>query len=283
MGGEYEDKALESFKRAIYYLLRSGFKIGYRPTAYKFTSCSDRLLDYLRKEQIPLTPPRVFNDPFDCIIFKFLGSNDKAVQLVKRAYDECLSVACFTQNEMLPLLSSSVVQYKSGAPLEDYKDELMWAHYADSHRGICIKYNLSICADIHGQEDNGVFLFVRDVVYSSGALEAYSVRERRSMPISDFFFLKGDAWKYEKELRLVRFDLKGKGGYTCISAPGCIEAIYFGLRCSEDDKRTIRSILMDKRFKGSDIKEEEHILFYEMEEDPEHFGRVRVKNTVSLS
>ena len=104
---------------------------------------------------------------------------------------------------------------------------------------------------------------------------------------------------HQKELRPICYDPRGN---TSIPIPECIEAVYFGLRCSEEHKEKIKRILSDKKFvknqldgcmmdgkkteQGVEIsgsserrlqEESTDILFYEMKKDPEHYGRIRVK------
>ncbi|WP_157755968.1 hypothetical protein [Prevotella disiens] len=102
--------------------------------------------------------------------------------------------------------------------------------------------------------------------------------------MKDAFFLKGKQWEYENELRLLYFDINGREGYKVIKAENCIEAVYFGLRCSEEDKTTIMNILKDKKLITIDLEKnqtESPIKFYQMEVDKEHFGQVKAKEIIT--
>ena len=74
----------------------------------------------------------------------------------------------------------------------DPKNLLMWSHYADSHRGICLEFSLS----------NEIFCAALKCEYSS----AYPIMELHD-DSDDTLLLsllaKSDVWSYEKEYRLI--------------------------------------------------------------------------------
>ena len=61
--------------------------------------------------------------------------------------------------------------------------------------------------------------------------------------------------------------------------PNSIEAIYFGLKCSDKDKKTIKNIMNSKHFVQTDIKGNvtatRPIKYYQMELDEKHFGQLK--------
>jgi hypothetical protein len=301
LGGGYEDRALSAFKESNYFWLSENLNSNdYADAAYKFFKCSDYLWKSLEKQELSLSPPHSFNDPFDCPIYELLNNDETTAQLIRKAYHDCLTVACFTT-------SNKEENKNSDENVEEpYLNDLMWAHYADSHSGICIKYNLSIITlntlekSLTEEEllrEKRRHIALQHIRYSSEKLKEYSYED--SITSINSFFLKGDCWNYEKELRLICYDPKGKGEYTSIPIPECIEAVYFGLRCSEEHKEKIKGILSGKKFvknqlggcmmygkkteQGVEIsgsserrlqEESADILFYEMKKDPEHFGRL---------
>lgn len=158
----------------------------------------------------------------------------------------------------------------------------MWGHYADSHKGICIKYRFPISISQLGNENPNVVAYFKDVKYSNGDMSKYSNKD--SITLEDAFFLKGKQWEYENELRFLYYDLNGKGNYGTIDIPNCIEEIYFGLECSTRDKETIHNILRSKTFidpnnnpnnDANDKPTGKPIRFYQMELDYKHFGQLK--------
>lgn len=90
--------------------------------------------------------------------------------------------------------------------------------------------------------------------------------------------MKGKDWEYENELRYLYFDIESTGKHKQIDIPNCIEAVYFGLKCSDSDKDTILKILKGKKLVTCDLrknKTEKDIEFYQMELDYKHFGRLK--------
>ena len=113
--------------------------------AYKFISCSEYLFRTLINGEIRLAPPSSFNDPFDCPIELLPGNNEA----LEKIYKECLKVTCFTR------------------PIKDgnrEEDVLFWSHYADSHKGVCIKYKIN-CDKLPNEESS--FSCLLDVDYNT--------------------------------------------------------------------------------------------------------------------
>ena len=239
------------------------------------------LFQSLINESIGLTSPGYFNDPFDSPIRELLNNDEDFSQYIRQAYNEGLKVSCFSSNIKLPREETHTHQFinneeKLKGALPEYLNELMWAHYADSHKGVCIKYHFPNSFTKFVDNSDGVTCFFNDVTYSDSNISQYSNKD--SINMKDAFFLKGKQWEYENELRLLYFDINGREGYKVIKAENCIEAVFFGLRCSEEDKTTIMNILKDKKLITIDLREkqtESPIKFYQMEVDKEHFGQVK--------
>ena len=287
LGDKYRKNIIDSIKKYIYYLICCSYNTSYSPSAYKFRTCNKYLFQSLINESIGLTSPGYFNDPFDSPIRELLNNEDEFSQYIRQAYNDCLKVSCFSSNIKLPREDEKTHQLihkeeKLKGALPEYLNELMWAHYADSHKGVCIKYHFpnSFTKFVHNSD--GVTCFFYDIIYSDSDICQYSKKD--SINMKDAFFLKGKQWEYENELRLLYFDVKGREGYKVIKAENCIEAVYFGLRCSEEDKTTIMNILKDKKLITIDLEKnqtESPIKFYQMEVDKEHFGQVKAKEIIT--
>ena len=275
LGDKYKKNIIDSIKKYIYYLICDSYNTSYSPSAYKFRTCNEYLFQSLINESIGLTSPGYFNDPFDSPILELLNNDEDFSQYIRQAYNEGLKVSCFSSNIKLPREETHQVinnEEKLKEALPEYLNELMWAHYADSHKGVCIKYHFPNSFTKFVDNSDGVTCFFNDVTYSNSDISQYSNKD--SINMKDAFFLKGKQWEYENELRLLYFDVNGREGYKVIKAENCIEAVYFGLRCSEENKTTIMNILKDKKL----IREkqtESPIKFYQMEVDKEHFGQVK--------
>ncbi len=276
LGDSYINQAFEAIKKYVYYLIAQSSNTGYYPTAYAYKRCDKFLFQNLINEELHLASPATFNDPFDCPIYELLHTGDKISALIRNAYHYCLKIACFTSNVKLPESSPDKNRIKSNNSPDDFANPLMWAHYADSHKGVCIKYRFPNAISDLGVSNPIKASYFRDVKYSDKVLLSYT--NKSSITIDDAFFLKGEAWKYENELRYLQFDLTGNSEHTTLSIPYCIETIYFGLKCSEQDKQSIMNIMTGKRFKqkdlNGDVVVDKCVEFYQMKVDPMHFGGI---------
>lgn len=176
-----DEKAIIAFKKHLYYLLLQSSHISYSPIAYKYRPYTEFLIKSLEDETIGLTSPSTFNDPFDCPIIELLNNNEKVSGLIRQAYNDCLKIACFSSNTKLPYYDNEkqelVQEEKQKGSMHEYCNELMWAHYADSHKGVCIKYHFpNSLTQLAGGKD-GVICYFKDVSYSSQDLHQYSRKD----------------------------------------------------------------------------------------------------------
>jgi len=255
IGKEYDDLALCAFKKYVLYLLLRANNSVYQPTAFAFKKCSTYLYQSLINDELNMSSPTTFNDPFDCPIIELLNQDKEIGAIISKAYKECLKVACFVTSES-----------------KGYLNEIMWAHYADSHSGICIKYHLN---NIHlCEEHQGRVAFFTNVKYSNEELRKYSNMD--TITLKDAFFLKGKSWEYENEIRLVNYNINNRCNFSSIPIQNCIEAIYFGLRCSSKDKATIFNIMKKKKYKQNEKDTGKPVQFFEIIKDDNLFGQLKI-------
>lgn len=122
-------------------------------------------------------------------------------------------------------------------------DELLWGHYADSHKGYCLEYDLDKLIENDGE----------NIFYSS------TVKYRTKPPIQRVIgivkndikhiirktaFNKPKRWAYEEEYRIATIN-HGLNSHDI----NALKAVYFGLRMRENDKN-----LIINRLKGKGIK-----------------------------
>jgi hypothetical protein len=123
---------------------------------------------------------------------------------------------------------------------EKWNCPLMWSHYADEHRGLCIEYDMTDhdCKKIKAVDyKQPRSIKVSDII----AWKKHSI-EAEKVILNTFFYSKAPQWRYEKEWRDI-----DKSGVN--SAPFKISAIYFGFGC---DASIITSIV--KLLAGTPVK-----------------------------
>ena len=139
-------------------------------------------------------------------------------------------------------------------------DILMWSHYADSHKGACIKYEIEDknFAEVKYSKSMPDFQLVKALEISLG--HSYAGKEI-DVNNKDYFFMidplltKSDEWIYEKEVRCIfsknkpdprikkEVDKKGKETFL-LKMPKPI-AIYIGCNATKKFIGTIKKLKGD--------------------------------------
>lgn len=110
-------------------------------------------------------------------------------------------------------------------------NELLWAHYANSHRGFCIEYDLDILTNnLSPQFDINDQINVTYENERPQVMETDNIFQARKK----VFGSKSFPWEYENEIRLVF----SQSGLKPV-AEKAIKAIYLGLNISLEDRQEI--------------------------------------------
>lgn len=292
-----DDELKGLLKKYIFYSLALSNHTSYQLECYAYRSVSKYLIDSFKAEKLSMSSPSTFNDPFDCPILELLNLyGDEISKLVRAAYQDCLKITCFMNNTKIeplkdknnnPLFDENgnvirVSKHKNDPP--EYLNELMWAHYAKNHTGVCIKYHFRNDITMFADEGKMQIAYFRDIEYTS---KISKFAKTGAIDLRNAFFAKGKAWEYENELRLLAYDLNGSGDYASIDAKDSIAAVYFGLKCPIRRRARIMNILKTKKWvsekyvynetthKAEKIKKEHPVEFFQMEIDDKHFGKLK--------
>lgn len=152
---------------------------------YYFTK-AEHGLQNVAKRRVKIARIKDLNDPFE---FLPLRLPDKASRIgmreMKKLADNEYGIVCFSDNWQHPM---------------------MWSHYADRHRGICLAF------DVVGT------LPIIPISYTDNLLEAKDFKRRKfdDLTVTDFmetWFIKYSSWDYEEERRMLfRLDQEEKDG-----------------------------------------------------------------------
>lgn len=283
LGCEHDDKAVTAFKKYILATLSLSNNIAYGINeCYAFRPISNWLYYSLMNGELNISSPVSFNDPFDCPIVQLLEEQkDDIAKLIGKAYRNCLKIVCFMRNNALPIPSDFTSRPKHEGDVPEYLNELMWAHYADYHKGICIKYHFENNQTKLPKSTNTAVAYFRDVEYRD---DISPLGKDGKINMEEAFFVKSKAWEYENELRYLYFDINGSGNHQQIEIPNSISAIYFGLRCSDNDRKLIMDLMKGKKWTtlerkmGAPDKLIEHdVEFYRIVRDKNCFGKFVAK------
>jgi hypothetical protein len=107
--------------------------------------------------------------------------------------------------------------------------ELMWAHYADQFKGICISYNLSTLLKALPGNVNFVRMFYNETVPT-----IHRSKKDPSHLAKMVLSYKNYRWLYEREWRM--FAPLGKASYL---GAACVSRVYLGARMTNSDRNRI--------------------------------------------
>ena len=134
-------------------------------------------------------------------------------------------------------MSHTDENYVKEQRIEDV-NALMWAHYADYHKGFCVKYCFDKDFILNNDETTKSFSRIGNVNYQS------DMKIESGLRIRDALFMKHNVWKYENEVRIVHFDPNNNDDFKLLKInPNNIKEIYLGLRCSDENKYRMFQIL----------------------------------------
>ncbi len=158
----------------------------------------------------------------------------------------------YVERELLRQYEKGVVSLS-----ERWQSPLMWSHYGDQHRGLCIGYSIPANVDDEIRKVNygGGRLVTASTVSAMLRGDAGAQRE-----VDDLVLLqKAPDWSYECEWRLI-----GRRGVQ--DSPLEMEEVIFGMRCGVAVKYAIAKSLEGRQ---------RPVQFYEMHEDEGTFNLLR--------
>jgi hypothetical protein len=208
----------------------------------------------LSNSEVYYANPTLFNDPFDCKptlivdvtftelkqlcfrMFEIEYSHDRAIKELEMCNYYSNEPDNITREDRekyhCKLLSNEIeklihLKMKKRGVLSlagSWRSCLMWSHYADEHKGICLEYDMTkaITFDSKAVEYNSDrSLLVSDIaswIYDHTPFSQADIDKK-------YFFTKAKAWEYEEETRF----LANHQGVS--SAPFHLSAVHFGMRC----------------------------------------------------
>ncbi len=133
---------------------------------------------------------------------------------------------------------------------------LMWSHYADSHKGICVGFNPqklidSICPT-----------WVAPIQYSF-EYPKISILEHPEQILEILLFNKSIDWHYEKEIRYVKNTIDG--GCEIKIPVDTIEEIYLGCLVDADTEHSVMEIMTSKYPHARIIRYKKNELTFKLE------------------
>jgi len=234
---------------------------------YKYRPFNVFCLRLLTHGEVSYSDPRSFNDPLDCnptlevdidrSSMEFLcyatlrrtQTEDKAINIINNYRHLSSEHGNFrtdsTVDDDLKRMLAQRIMDELGEELgsrgvlslsERWDSVLMWSHYADNHRGICIEF----------ATDKLPHPFLQPVNYRAPrrikASDLHKWKRGNSAEAErrvreTYYFAKAGPWRYEKEWR----DIQDKSGIK--NSNFSVTAIHFGLQCDQSVIQTVVKLL----------------------------------------
>ncbi len=221
---------------------------------YKYKSFGVNLLNLLYQSEIYYSDPKEFNDPLDCSPVLINNTKLRELEILchrmilnnsgQEKADGKINNYQYLSTEYGDYnLDKEVHSYYVGMITDEIKYQLdlimknrgvlslsslwdcplMWSHYADEHKGVCVEYDISgsVCEKpIKIDYTSGRGILISDLVnWILNDSEKAKTRVENK-----YFYSKAGQWSYEEEWRYVS-KLQG-----CQSLQFPITGIYFGMR-----------------------------------------------------
>lgn len=142
-------------------------------------------------------------------------------------------------------------------------NNLMWAHYANYFKGVCIQYDLCLLdkekiaefspMPVHYTKQRKT-ITAQDALFdyymdSEGSLSANAEKGILGDTKGNFFF-KSYHWKYEREWRSCHIRKRDENNEKTVGFP-CVSAVYLGPRISGEDRNRVLEVVKkyEKKYK----------------------------------
>lgn len=247
----------------------------YPDIIYKYRDWKDiNHKNVLIENQLFLPSPSMFNDPFDCRIpidYRYLDNEEKIVRFAhgfidrhqdfiadsglsykeefdKLVYDLTYDLEAFQAKHEDQLFAMQDIHYGVLSMSTEWNSILMWAHYADLHRGVCYGFweEKLRTSELFGKggpvayNPNNTFPFIspfEDNIMIKGFIETHN---------------KANEWNYENEYRLFNLlfpDIPSKEDRVKLIPDDFFAEIILGIKIHEEHKVEITRIAKNKGIK----------------------------------
>jgi hypothetical protein len=211
---------------------------------FKFRAINKYLIEGLVHSTIFCASPYRLNDPFDCRVDIAKAAHQAISELDGKEKDVLTKLV--NMNGYLDRVQSDAGNVAVCSFSLALEDPLLWAHYADEHRGLCLAYNFPESFLSNPEEIVGV----APVEYGENPLTKWFIeniptqqtdfKEFTLSLIKKVLTIKGRSWECEKEVRIIR---KKEGPFLIEKAH--LKQICFGLNTSKSDLSLIQKLVKD--------------------------------------
>ena len=223
----------------------------------KFSSYNRKyLIPALRNHELFFNNISKFNDPFEGIFrFKLMNDKNKLKSFIANNFTSSRKSVQYYMDHTSELESkiNEMLEYRAlnnavscFSLIDNLNNILMWAHYANNHKGLCLVFKSDIIDFRPGQQlyeynmAKGIGVSSPSGPFKVNYTDAYLGTDPINGNLNQATFLttKFDDWKYEKEVRFIA-PLVGSYSFNPIS----LKKVVFGLRTPLNYKTSIKNII----------------------------------------
>ena len=277
MGSKLRSDQIEFIEENITSCEKVGIIIRIPDFLYKYSPINPNFLDSVSQYYLWLSKPTEFNDFFDSrilldtdsavndidghmnTVFKNFDFKQKAINMYTkiREYDPAL----FHDLVNIPYLN---VVGNFGICCFSTKCDnlLMWSHYANRHKGVCVKYNF--------ENEKYISSILHPVTYSKEYPKVKYVDSYNYGVFEKLFLTKSIDWKNEDEWRLVqtkyatnlKYEDGGPKNYGRLDVnKSSIVEVVFGCNAVEADIEYVKHAFIDAGYSSVVFKQASEVNF----------------------
>lgn len=223
---------------------------------YKFHRINENLTTLIENNSFWFSKPTEYNDPFDMQFSGNLKSTLEDYELMQKSIKQNIQLEYQTisEEDLTELVSHSLTLMDVDKTInellaltlhrfgiccftESVDNLLMWAHYTDSHKGVCLEFDENILVKIEKSS-------LVKIKYSNDFPIVNQTND-----IEKALLTKSKCWEYENEFRL----LSHKQGVVTFPKEA-LKSIIFGAKSDESEINRIIKIVNQSGYKDIALK-----------------------------
>ncbi len=215
---------------------------------YKYRSI-EQGAEILASSQLYFSTPDKFNDPFDCQLSVNSQNTDQEIydyfvryfgkSIPDNVLQDLIKQTKDNPDRWQEILDESIKQTtnKTGVCCFsiNMSNLLLWSHYAEQHKGICLGFDI--------EKDADFFKYPLMIRYSSVYPIFNHIKEQQDL-VDKLLQTKSKDWSYEEELRIMKINSSGLFKFK----KEALVEIIFGSKSSDDDINRIINIAKENDF-----------------------------------
>lgn len=212
---------------------------------FKYRSINKDLIDSLVNGTLYFALPSNLNDPFDCQIDIRKSANFAASKVSGMKREILLRIS--TLDNFVDEIQRRMMKIGVCSFSLNLEEPLLWSHYADEHRGICLMYEFT---ENFLLEEVNEIVGVSKIEYGENPLSDWLIKSIPDRIEDDFYdhfttellkrvlIVKAYGWRYENECRIIR---QNAGPF--LIPKECLKQVCFGMHTAEADMQLVRKIV----------------------------------------